>query len=163
MTTAPKFPSTQEEMRPEDVGWLAGIIDGEGTVVVEQRCVAVYNTELEIVARCELVAQAGRVRVSRPANGSQKTLYIWTLKRWDDFVRVMSSVVLLMSSRKRTQVEKILANPPRGRSKNQRTHCRRGHEYTSENTLWNQGFKYCRTCQVDSRRKYEARKRANRG
>lgn len=31
---------------------------------------------------------------------------------------------------------------PRG----QRTHCKRGHPYDDENTYWNQGARYCKTC-----------------
>ena len=41
------------------------------------------------------------------------------------------------------------------------THCKHGHEYTPENTLLNgEGWRYCRTCNRDQSRLYQARKRA---
>lgn len=49
-----------------------------------------------------------------------------------------------------------------GRAARENT-CRRGHEYTPENTYWlSRGVRECRTCMRARQRKYEARKRAAR-
>lgn len=40
-------------------------------------------------------------------------------------------------------------------------HCKRGHEFTSENTIQKSGGgRQCRTCQYEARRRYERRRRA---
>lgn len=47
-----------------------------------------------------------------------------------------------------------LENTRRGRGA--RTHCKRGHEYTPENTYIWQGTRYCRACNRDAQRRLKA-------
>lgn len=42
------------------------------------------------------------------------------------------------------------AQPP----KPPKTHCRRGHEYTDENTRWFRGTRYCKTCHAENTLRY---------
>jgi hypothetical protein len=44
----------------------------------------------------------------------------------------------------------------------QKTHCLRGHEYTPENTRLHRGKRACRTCIVESEKRRQARRRAER-
>lgn len=44
-----------------------------------------------------------------------------------------------------------------------KTHCIHGHEYTPENTIWENGWRKCRTCRrAKDKARYEARKAARR-
>lgn len=42
-----------------------------------------------------------------------------------------------------------------------KTRCKRGHEYTPENTYVSRGKRHCRTCRTEDHRRYRARKAAH--
>jgi len=47
----------------------------------------------------------------------------------------------------------------RGRGKNKATHCKNGHEFTEENTVWNGSQRFCRACRQTASRNYARRTR----
>lgn len=53
-----------------------------------------------------------------------------------------------------THQENLKTRNHRGPAK--KTHCKRGHEFTAENTYWSKGFKNCRTCRTEAVRRWRA-------
>jgi|GEM_PF-3487212 len=59
----------------------------------------------------------------------------------------------------------LIASAAAARAQRAATHCRKGHEFNSENTSWTEGYRRCRTCMraKNSRSKEAARERSGAG
>lgn len=78
-------------MTDPQAAWLAGFIDGEGSLMISRRSrskctewsalLAVSNTDMRLIDRCRLLASGGVIaHVDMTNRGNAKDAYIWTLK-----------------------------------------------------------------------------------
>lgn len=80
------------KLRQEELAWLAGIIDGEGTIgacfekpkgynsTYLLLYVRVSNTKKEIVEECKRISQVGNIQFVKVKNPNYNDWYVWTAK-----------------------------------------------------------------------------------
>ncbi|MCJ7631753.1 hypothetical protein MUP77_05065 [Candidatus Bathyarchaeota archaeon] len=80
------------KLRQEELAWLAGIIDGEGTIGASFEkpkgyastylvlYVRVSNTKKEIVEECKRISQVGNIQFVKAKNSRWNDWYFWTAK-----------------------------------------------------------------------------------
>ena len=151
MATKPKFPDTPSE---RDLGWLAGLIEGEGCFSCNQagdgrwtRRLQVTSTDLDVLERCQSITGVGTICMQRAETERTKTCWTWRVYRWAEIERVIALVFLDLGRRRRDQAEFLLAHPPSRLGNAPKTYCKHGHVFTPENTRVDQaGRRWCRAC-----------------
>jgi hypothetical protein len=154
---------------PTDLAYLAGLFDGEGSISVvgpSHTQLRIGMTDKEVI---DWVAQFGgsvyRDRRSTKAGGLQprRDCWTWTLFRRYDVIALLEAMVpyMKLESKRAKAIEAIarfphpvLGAPRPGRQgiwQASKTHCKRGHEFTPENTYRRPSqpnYRYCRACMV---------------
>lgn len=106
-------------MTAEQLGWVAGFLEGEGCFRVsgqarckrlQMRITATQAGDAESLERLCEYTNAGRItgpyEDSRP-NTRTQPYYVWTCTRKDDVARIMEAVFPLMSSRRQDKIQKV--------------------------------------------------------
>ena len=150
-----------------DRGWLAGILEGEGTFSATVRhrrsdnqttvtCrIRIASTDRDVIERVARITGYGRVyELGRPTV-TGKRVFSWDIGKRDQVQAVVDAVFPLLSERRQQQIlamfQKRDAVPQYKRP--QQTHCKRGHELTPENTyVRKNGVRRCKTCQLAGQR-----------
>jgi hypothetical protein len=158
-----------------EIAWLAGIFEGEGSVgtswptrtnrpYVQAR---IGMTDLDVLEHVQRVA-GGRLKGPYTRN-RRKPMYHWNLNGWDEVERLRDLIYPWLSARRREQFDRSLGARPtaaydpgaRGRAM---THCKRGHEFTPENTfvtVWRgKSMRRCLACHRIHNARQRAAKRA---
>lgn len=140
-----------------DVYWAAGFLDGEGYFqkTAHRRCPRISASQKQEWPLLKLQAMFGgniyhRVTDSRRPD---RKYYIWE-RTGRHGIAAMMTVYALMSPRRQERIREIIeqwkgrAYANIGRFHREATHCKRGHEFTPENTYPKDGkYRQCRTCQ----------------
>jgi hypothetical protein len=156
-------------METQELYWLAGIIEGEGTFSYPGYCrIKVKMTDEDVVNRCQAVCEVGNV--SGPHfdrhNPTYKPSWQWSVSDNRDAAALMMTLLPLMGNRRADKIRECLAqwhaddHPGTGVLNRSKTECPRGHFYDEENTRIYKGKRNCRQCAVISSRAYEARQKA---
>lgn len=151
------------ETMNEELYWIAGFLEGEGSFVLTgrksytvayPRICAGQNTRepLDRVARF----LGGNVRPIRPKKTGCKEFWSWTL----DGAKVSETMRLLrplLSSRRQAQIDVCIAGERRnpigsGSANRNKTHCPRGHSYSIPRLRLGRIHRECRECRNLSRR-----------
>ena len=145
-----------------DLGWLAGIFEGEGSAGVYDRGVCVYvgMTDRDIIDRIQELFPSPGVTVQSRKPG-RKSLYVWRIRQRETVAEFLRLVIPLLGTRRTAQACAVLARAEDdgglGSGHRRKTHCRNGHLYSKRNTSTNaSGHRSCRTC----RRLQSQRRRA---
>jgi hypothetical protein len=105
-------------VRPDELAWLAGLFEGEGSVIhrgysrSKQRGVVIAMTDKDVIERAALITQVGSV-TRMPDTRSGKPMWRWTLSRWCDLEPLLREMLPWLGIRRRAKVEALLADPPR--------------------------------------------------
>lgn len=114
------------DWRPSDLGWLAGILDGEGSFAIVRRRagkrngggrvqlrdhytvqITVGSIDAAIVERCHAITAVGRL-TSRNMKHRLRRLHIWTAAGWD--ARAVSLIAYDYLVAKQNQAEMMLGD-----------------------------------------------------
>lgn len=147
-------------MNERDLGWLAGILEGEGCIgLYRRRQTRVYiaMVDRDVMERVQALwpCPTGLRLKYPPQNASHahhKVQYEWTLRRHADIKAFLGLVLPLLGQRRQAQAQPVLdyiavAPGKGGNNRDTRTHCIRGHEYSETNTrLDESGHRVCRDC-----------------
>jgi len=71
-------------MTNEEAAWLAGIVDGEGSIVVAYRgssrigmSLSVANTDQALIDKCHQIAECGSISDAAPRDATRKKQWQW--------------------------------------------------------------------------------------
>ena len=99
-------------MRDVEIGWLAGLLEGEGHFCVHREKhgrIEVVTTDEEIARRLQSVTGAGRVNGPYAAHGfGTKPQWRWRVNRRDDVSRIFAYTFALMGARRREQMRRVM-------------------------------------------------------
>jgi hypothetical protein len=138
----------------EEWAWAAGLFEGEGHISVRDkgngtyyRTLVVGMTEEAVVRRFHAIVGAGNIRLVRREKKNWNHLWWWDCSRFDDVEFILLKFMPWLGPRRREKAELLLSHPPRLRLE-RRTHCKRGHEFTPENTYRppSNNARVCRAC-----------------
>lgn len=133
-------------LSPVEIGWLAGIIDGEGTLYANAGLhaarISVGMTDEDTINKLLDITGVGCINTSQ--RGNYKRLYTWTVSNRNDVMHILASITPLLSNRRREKVAElaeIALTKVRSRKK---TFCIRGHDKTAEDGTYKNGA--CKLC-----------------
>jgi hypothetical protein len=131
-----------------DIAWAAGFLEGEGSFTCRGNTVTVTASQVqpEPVYRLQRLF-GGKLYHYTQANPKHSPFIRWHLFH-RDARGLMMTIYPLMSPKRRQQIVKALARwKSTGVAMRLRTHCPRGHPYSSENTAINKtSGRQCRIC-----------------
>jgi hypothetical protein len=168
-------PSNREPTAAEWAGWAAGLFEGEGSAICApmgprrngvQRRLQVPMSDRDVLERLRNVLGAGTVRVSRRARSEaadrRKTMFVWTSSTWRDIERIGKGFYPYLLSRRRRQVDYLLAHPAGLPGWASRTTCKRGHPISGPDAqIYRYGnHRECRPCHALGYRERIGRRRA---
>lgn len=153
-------------IRPIDLGWLAGLLEGEGYFGLRtdgRPYVQLSMTDCDVVDRVHRILGFGYRGARRLPSG--KTAYTWSASAYEDAVGLMMTLLPLMGERRAAKIIECLdawkAAPLR---RERMTHCKNGHPFSGDNLVIVYEGKYrkrrCRQCAADREARYRKRKRA---
>lgn len=100
-------PSTPlNPMTSEDVAWVAGLLEGEGTFVGNGRrnAIRATMTDLDVLEQVQRITGCGNIyRVTRRA-AHHKQAYIWSVRRNRHVTELAACIAPLLSTRRRDQL-----------------------------------------------------------
>lgn len=163
-------------LTPMEIGWLAGIVEGEGSITWQNKtsvALRVSMTDRDVVERLLTLTGVGTFREIPPRRDVCKTQWAWNVNKCDDVEFILTTIRPLMGERRGARIdaalERLLGNPGRGASKREVKHG----TLAGATWHWRHGEKACPSCrkaksdwQREHRRKtgywkqYAARKRA---
>lgn len=147
-------------MKPEDIAWLAGLFEGEGSMSIAKNGgtrLTIRMCDRDVIDRVNEMFPCTRIQVvvpkpARAYSNQPMTQYAW---RVSDPAKVRELLELLLpwfGERRAAKAAEVLAHldsrPGTGGFNRAKTHCAQGHEYTPENTYIRKGtdHRHCRAC-----------------
>jgi len=102
-------------IKPVDLGWLAGIIEGEGSIVLREgpknshwAVIRVAMTDLDIVMRLRKVTGRGKLTYIQPTQPHHKPQYQWALGARADVTAILRLIYPLMGHRRKERITAAL-------------------------------------------------------
>lgn len=104
------------QIDPEWLGWIAGILEGEGCFYLRHRNgkirheIKVNMTDEDIVRRLEEKSGMGRVGgpYSSPSHGDHKPLFQWVVAQQDHVQLLIFSIWPFLGERRRAKIQENL-------------------------------------------------------
>jgi LAGLIDADG-like domain len=93
-------------MTPEDVAWVAGLLEGEGAFVGNGRrnAIRVMMTDLDVLEQVQRITGCGNIyKVTRRA-GHHKQAYVWSIRRNRHVAELAACITPFLSTRRRDQL-----------------------------------------------------------
>lgn len=154
-------------MTPEETAWLAGLLEGEGCFYLQRArgywkrgypALRLQMTDHDVVARAAALMGGARVQRREPGGPNAQPTFLISLMGWPA-VDVMQAVRPLMGERRAAKIAELVDDYDAVR-RSGRTHCKRGHEFTVENTyVYPDGTRQCNQCRRSwARGRYRAMK-----
>lgn len=143
------------------LGWVAGLVEGEGCFSAKgnRPSVQVVTTDSDVAHRLLDWTGVGNVTgpVQRP---NRKPYFRWTVSKRDDAGELIEQILPLLCARRAAKAAEVLAlwrsaPPKRGTAPT----CGYGHALEGKNLCLADGRRKCRICQARRQRDYRARKR----
>jgi hypothetical protein len=109
------------EMSPEEVAWLAGILEGEGSFISTGYCsIQVTMTDRDISARIVEVTGVGRVHERRPQKSNHRPSQLWTVAQHEQIRQLLGAVLPWLGERRSEAalclLKKVVERPGHTRS-----------------------------------------------
>lgn len=145
----------------KDLGWVAGFIEGEGTFgwAGYSPMIQAMQLQREPVERLKSLCGGNVCALKRPDRYSTpEGIY----HRWhiygDKAIGLLKAIYPLLSPRRKEQAKEVYTKwYRREQPKPERTHCKRGHEWTEENiyvyTNAEHKKRICKPCRLELQRK----------
>src|SRR5690349_10947882 len=94
-----------------DVGWLAGLFDGEGWFQSRNQgrgiTLAIENSDLDLLERVALVTGEGHISGPR-IRGNRKPMWLWQVTDWAGSVRLLLAIYPLLCQRRQESVARMM-------------------------------------------------------
>lgn len=96
------------------IGYLAGLIDGEGTVRMGKRrqdvSVDVCSTDDDIVLRAFEMSRIGKIYgpYNPPSQAGHKAKFFWKVQKKQDIARLLLAIYPLVSKRRQMKFDEVL-------------------------------------------------------
>jgi hypothetical protein len=119
-----------KELSQIEAAWLAGIIEGEGSIRIEPKngvVVRLSMTDEDVVRKVSAMCGAGNFFPLKPHaawKAHYKPQFRWELGRREDVVPFLQAILPHLGSRRGARVREALSMPLPARM---RTHCEKGH------------------------------------
>lgn len=101
------LPTTIRRMNHLEIGWVAGVIEGEGCIRHAKRAIRidVAMSDRDVIDGLQLVTGVGKVYEHKHFTGSKrKPMYVWVCARRNDVFHLLTSIVPILGERRRAQV-----------------------------------------------------------
>lgn len=115
-TSGPRFDSEQIHVKDIEIGWLAGIVEGEGSIMViypKDRAyrlrICVEMTDLDIITRLHTLTGMGTIVSTNRNNPNWKPTWRWQVQAKKEVVALAKLLRPHMGSRRTEQIDKLLA------------------------------------------------------
>lgn len=142
-------------LRPVDIAWIAGFLEGEGSFVARGFAAMVTCSQVQLEPLLRLQALVGgRIFRLTPSSARASQAYRWYVAN-ARARGLMMTLYVFMSPKRRVQIQGALAGwRMRKRLPQYRTHCPQGHAYDEENTMhvMQRGTHRRRVCRACARR-----------
>lgn len=148
-----------------DVGWLAGLFEGEGCMSLNPQgrpTIRLGMTDEDVVRKFHSIVGIGTVKAAKnPTNGG-KTMWCWGTGRCEDAAWIIEQMLPHFCSRRAARARQVLESyakvPP---PKRLRTHCKYGHPFSGDNISVDMSTgtprRVCRRCRVIAVQEYRKR------
>lgn len=106
---------TTEHWTPENLAWLAGIIEGEGSIEYGAGSrgnyykVTVEMTDLDVVDRVHRIAGCGTLRGPYWHPKSTKEIWKWAVQNRPAVLALLQVIYPLMGIRRQTKIEDLMS------------------------------------------------------
>lgn len=103
-------------MTDAEIGYLAGIIDGEGWLGVAKDNrygglgtprITVGMTDEDVILRLQSMTGVGNIHVRPAGENGNKAFHVWNVTNRDDVARVLLAITPLMSERRKGRIAKL--------------------------------------------------------
>lgn len=143
---------------PEDRGWLAGILEGEGTFTMNSAgrnspVVVLSMTDFDVVDRAHALTGLGSVTTYQPSQPNRKPVRRWQIATGHEAAALMAFVYPFMGRRRQARilevVEPWMSLPyfGKGTRNAKKTHCAQGHPFEGDNLKMDaNGRRRCVAC-----------------
>ncbi len=145
--------------KPMRMGWVAGIIEGEGWIGVHGNglpVVQVVMTDKDVIDRIHEWTAIGNVITQSRPTVTGKTVYRWSVTKRDDAGALLDALLPLLGKRRskaaRDAIDAWRSYPTLGTAPT----CKRGHPLKGMNLRLSEGRRRCRKCIALRARKYRA-------
>ncbi len=160
----------RDKSEPTDAewwAWAAGVFEGEGSAVCRpmsyrrralQRRLQISMSDEDVLLRFRDVVGTGSVRPLKArrehGGGPRKPMFRWSCSKWSDIERIARTFYPFLLSRRRQQVDWLLANPIGPKGWASRTHCKHGHPISGPDAdIYRYGgARQCRKCHANGYR-----------
>lgn len=99
-------------MSDPEIAWLAGIIEGEGSIMVggDGRCkISVQMTDLDIIERLQMTTGLGQVYVNQgTARSHYKPTHRWTVGHRSSVRHIVTAIRPWLGYRRRTAADAVM-------------------------------------------------------
>lgn len=162
----------REEIAALDAAYAAGLIEGEGYVVMSAGIprLGINMCDVEPLEQM-LRIFGGRLTGPKLPKGKPhyRPQYIWHLNGWNVVEAAFEVLHPYLSPRRTAQFERALKDAPpvdqrkQGWYQKTKTHCPRGHPYDESNTYVSKaGRRHCKICALAASERYRNRHRERR-
>lgn len=149
----------------EQFAWAAGLFEGEGCFYGDkgkQPAATLVSTDLDRIQLFAQIVGIGNV-VPRKKLEGRKQAYHWQVNSFEKVQHVAAVLWEWLGPRRKAKAVEVLrvhrGRPPKNGIK---THCKRGHSYSAENTYGFDGRRYCRMCNsINSKTYYHKKQKYN--
>lgn len=116
--------ATRHVMTPAELGWVAGIIEGEGSIIrprtphstkgymSKSTQIHVGSTDMDIPERLYRLTGCGAIRHRVPQRVGWQTQHHWTVSYWPDVERILRDIAPMVGERRRSRIIEVLSDPP---------------------------------------------------
>jgi hypothetical protein len=154
-----------------DAAWLAGLFDGEGTIIIGRGKfvkLVINMCDRDVLEMVNAICPAPRgVRPRLKQRPHYKDQFTWQISRPPMVKAVLTAILPWLGERRTRRAYEALyvlthRHPgPINHRQIAKTHCPKGHLYDAENTyIKGNGCRGCKLCRQEAARRYEQKNRA---
>lgn len=151
------------DLMPSQVGWLAGIYEGEGSCAITSGRairVEIVMTDKDVVDRVCALVGFGVVHTLTQRNEKHKPVYRWSIGS-SEAVEFLTLILPMLGKRRSARAKDAITNWQTNKKQSSRgdSKCVNGHDYDARG---NRRTKYgtCHFCNLEASKRYREKKRA---
>ena len=104
-------PSSLRDMDPEEIAWLAGWLEGEGTFGVQPGGypkIAAASVDLDVLERAYKLTHVGRISQVKKQQEHHQQCWVWQVSRINDTVPLLEAILPFMMERRAARIRQLL-------------------------------------------------------